>query len=237
MIIKRLNEDSSWWWEIDGYTVIVDPWFSASQIDLAAWFSEQFHVTPQPKVNELPKPDFIFISHPFTDHCNKETLLQFSDDIPVIALPSVQRKIRKWNHFKQILSLKESPITINYFKPKSLVDLVHGAFLLTEKTGKSLIYSPHGSQFSSLPQADVLITTTVRFYLPFWLGGIVNLGWERALKNAELCGASNILPTHDEAKRGKGLVMKLAKRSERLPSIQDQRIVQLEVDGKSQFGI
>jgi hypothetical protein len=237
MIIKRLNEDSSWWWEIDGYTVIVDPWFSASQIDLAAWFSEQFHVTPQPKVNELPKPDFIFISHPFTDHCNKETLLQFSEDIPVIALPSVQRKIRKWNHFKQILSLKESPITINYFKPKSLVDLVHGAFLLTEKTGKSLIYSPHGSQFSSLPKANVLITTTVRFYLPFWLGGIVNLGWERALKNAELCGASNILPTHDEAKRGKGLVMKLAKRSERLPSIQDQRIVQLEVDGKSQFVI
>lgn len=53
MIIKRLNEDSSWWWEIDGYSIAVYPWFSPSQIDLAPWFSEQFHVTPQPEVGQL----------------------------------------------------------------------------------------------------------------------------------------------------------------------------------------
>ena len=101
--------------------------------------------------------------------------------------------------------------------------------MLTEKTGKSLIYSPHGSQFSSLPQADVLITTTVRFYLPFWLGGTVNLGWERALKNAELCGAKTILPTHDEPKSGKGLVAKLAQRTERLTITDDSRLVEISV--------
>jgi len=235
MIIKRLNEDSSWWWEIDGYTVIVDPWFSASQVDLAAWFSEQFHVTPQPRVSELNKPDFLFISHPFTDHCNKETLLQFDASVPVIALPSVQQKIRKWNHFKVFLSLDQAPFKLNYLKPSSFVDLVHGAYILTEKTGKSIIYSPHGSQFGSLPQADILITTTVRFYLPFWLGGTVNLGAERALKNAELCKASYILPTHDEPKTGKGLVAKLAKRTEHLNSTSDNRFVQLSVGDNSQF--
>lgn len=235
MIIKRLNEDSSWWWEIDGYSLIVDPWFSPSQVDLAGWFSEQFHVTPQPIVRELTKPDFLFISHPFTDHCNKETLLQFDSSIPIIALPSVLRKIRKWNHFKQFVSFEEAPFQLAYLKPRSFVDLVHGAFILTEKTGKSLIYSPHGSQFSSLPQTDVLITTTVRFYLPFWLGGTVNLGWERALKNAELCGAKTILPTHDEPKSGKGLVAKLARRTERLTITDDPRLVQLTVGGNSQF--
>ena len=114
---------------IDGCSLIVDPWFSPSQVDLAGWFSEQFHVTPQPIVRELPKPDFLFISHPFTDHCNKETLLQFDRDIPVIALPTVQQKIRKWNHFKQFVSFEEAPFQLAYLKPRSFVDLVHGAII------------------------------------------------------------------------------------------------------------
>jgi hypothetical protein len=229
MIIKRLNEDSSWWWEIDGKSVIVDPWFSPSQVDLAPWFSEQFHVTEQPKVNELPKADFIFISHPFTDHCNKETLLQFSPEIPVIALSSVRSKIQKWNHFKTLLSLEEAPVSISYLKPKSIFDLVHGAYVFTAKSGKSLIYSPHGSQFSHLPKADVLITTTIRYYLPFWLGGTVNLGWDVAIKNAELCEAKTILSTHDEPKRGKGMVAKLAQRTERATTSKDQRFTELPI--------
>lgn len=232
MIIKRLNEDSSWWWEIDGYTVLVDPWFTPSQVDLAPWFSEQFHVTEQPNVQSLQTPDFIFISHPFTDHCNKETLIQFAPNIPVITIASVQRKMQKWKHFTTFLSLEEAPFELSYFKPSSLFDLVHGAFLIEEKSGKSLLYSPHGSQFQTLPKADVLITTTIRFYLPFWLGGTVNLGWERALTNAGLCAATTVLATHDEPKRGVGIVAKLAQRTERLVAISDERFVDLPA-GKS----
>lgn len=227
MIIKRLNEDSSWWWEIDGKSFIIDPWFSPSQVDLAPWFSEQFHVTEQPQVGELERPDFIFISHPFTDHCNKETLLQFSAEIPIIALPTVQRKIQKWNHFTTFLSLEEAPVSISYFKPTSLFDLVHGAYVFKEKSGKSLIYSPHGSKFSNLPNSDLLITTTIRYYLPFWLGGTVNLGWKVALKNADLSQASVVLSTHDEPKKGKGLVARLAKRTERKSVDKDPRFIDL----------
>jgi hypothetical protein len=232
MVIQRLNEDSSWLWEIDGLSIIVDPWFSASQVDLAPWFSEQFHVTEQPKVSELKRPDYLFISHPFTDHCNKETLLQFSSDIPVIALPSIQRKIKKWNHFTTFLSLHEAPFTVNFYQPKSKLDLVHGAFHITDNDGKSLIYSPHGSQFDTLPKADVLITTTIRYFLPFWLGGTVNLGWEHVLKNAELSGTTTILSTHDEPKRGIGLVAKLARRTERSTKERDERLVDLTVGQK-----
>ena len=229
MVIQRLNEDSSWLWEIDGISVIVDPWFSASQIDLAPWFSEQFHVTQQPKVSELNRPDYLFVSHTFTDHCNKETLLQFSPDIPVISLPAVQRKIQKWGHFKTFLTLEEAPFSIQFLRPKALLDLVHGAFHLSDNNGKSLLYSPHGSQFKTLPKADVLITTTIRYYLPFWLGGTVNLGWKHALKTADLCEAKIILPTHDEPKKGKGLVAKLAKRTERSTRESDVRLYELPV--------
>lgn len=229
MVIQRLNDDSSWLWEIDGISVIIDPWFSASQIDLAPWFSEQFHVTEQPKVSDLKRLDYLFISHPFTDHCNKETLLQFSRDIPVIALPSVQRKMKKWGHFSTFLTLEEAPFSIQHMRPRAMLDLVHGAFLVTDLNGKSLLYSPHGSQFNSLPKADVLITTTIRYYLPFWLGGTVNLGWKQALSTADLCKAKTILPTHDEPKRGQGLVAKLAKRTERLTRESDSRLVDLPV--------
>ena len=235
MVIQRLNEDSSWLWEMDGISVIVDPWFSPSQIDLAPWFSEQFHVTEQPKVSDLARPDYLLISHPFTDHCNKETLLQFSPDIPVIALQSVQRKIKKWGHFSTFLNLEEVPFSIKYLRPKAMLDLVHGAFLVSDHNGKSLIYSPHGSRFDELPKADVLITTTIRYYLPFWLGGTVNLGWKQALRTADLSGAEMILPTHDEPKKGQGLVAKLAQRTERSLRESDNRLVDLPVGQALRF--
>jgi hypothetical protein len=61
-----------------------------------------------------------------------------------------------------------------------------------------------------LPNADVLITTTTTFELPFWLGGTINLGYKKALIAKNLCGASILVATHDEKKMGKGFVEKLA---------------------------
>ena len=98
--VVKLNEDSSWMWESDSLSILVDPWFTASQIDLAPWFSEQFHLNPQPLISEIKKPHYIFISHPFTDHCNKETLLQFDPTIPIIAETNTLTKIKRWNYFK-----------------------------------------------------------------------------------------------------------------------------------------
>lgn len=33
--VVKLNEDSSWMWESDSLSILVDPWFTASQIDFA----------------------------------------------------------------------------------------------------------------------------------------------------------------------------------------------------------
>lgn len=57
MRLVKINEDSSWMWEWEDIRVLVDPWFTPSQINC------------------------IFISH----HFNKENLLQFDKDIPVIS--------------------------------------------------------------------------------------------------------------------------------------------------------
>ncbi|MFZ9658616.1 MAG: MBL fold metallo-hydrolase, partial [Crocinitomicaceae bacterium] len=157
MQITKINEDSTWLLHLDGLKVLIDPWLSPSQIDFHPWFSRQFHNQPQVAIETLPQPDFIFISHPFTDHCNKETLMQFATDTPIVAPASVLKKIQKWQHFNTLLSLDKVPFTLRQLKTKRA--LVHKAFQISSKE-KSLIYAPHGAVLSENSHANVLITTT-----------------------------------------------------------------------------
>jgi hypothetical protein len=211
MRLTKLNNDSSWLWEIDGCALLVDPWFSPSQIDLAPWFSTQYHTDPQPLVSELPKTDGIFISNPFSDHCNKETLLTCDPAIPVYATASILRKIRKWKHFQFLHELSDAPIPITRIAPKGLLDATHASYYLRSKK-HSLLYVPHGCRNLSLPEVDVVITTTTTYTLPFWLGGTVNLGYDAALELKKRCKAKHLLNTHDEQKIGKGLVESFARK-------------------------
>ena len=212
MKFHKLNDDCAWFWELNGVKIIVDPWFTPSQIDGHRLFSEQFHRSPQPSVSSLPQADFLFISNPFTDHCNKETLIQFDQSIPIIAKESILKKISKWNHFHKLIVLKDAPFPIKEYKPGNPLDLVHSAYLFETEEG-TVLFAPHGAKSKDLPKADVLITTTTCYHLPFWLGGTINLG----IKNAEIlyrqCGAKLFISTHDEQKLGKGLVEKLAKKN------------------------
>ncbi len=213
MKITKLNADSSWLWEINGLKVLVDPWFSKSQVDFHPWFSTQFHLDKQPEVFEIPRPDFIFISHPFTDHCDQETLVKLSSEIPVICLPVIQRKMQKWKHFKQFISLSDAPFQIEKISKTGFLDLVHHAYLISDGMS-SICYAPHGTrQIVASKQANVLLTTATTYELPFYLGGTVNLGWQKAKDLANKLQASTIISTHDEAKIQKGIVATLSQRS------------------------
>ncbi len=213
MKITKLNADSSWLWEINGLKVLVDPWFSKSQVDFHPWFSKQFHLDKQPEVFEIPRPDFIFISHPFTDHCDQETLVKLSSEIPVICLPVIQRKMQKWKHFKQFISLSDAPFQIEKISKTGFLDLVHHAYLISDGMS-SICYAPHGTrQIVASKQANVLLTTATTYELPFYLGGTVNLGWQKAKDLANRLQASTIISTHDEAKIQKGIVATLSQRT------------------------
>ena len=211
MQLTKLNADSSWLLSLDGVKVLVDPWFTETQVDFHPLFSRQFHQSPQPLVRELVRPDYIFISHPFTDHCNKETLLQFSSEIPLIALPSILKKIKKWGHFKTLIPLDATPIPISVLKTKNA--LVHKAYLI-ESTEKKLVYAPHGAVLNE--NLDLLInaviTTTLQYQLPFFLGGTINLGSDKALQLQKQLKAELLIDTHNEDKKGEGLVSLFAKR-------------------------
>jgi len=212
MKITKLNADSSWLWEINGLKILVDPWFSESQVDFHPRFSTQYHLDKQPDISDIPHPDFIFISHPFTDHCDQETLVKLSSEIPVICLPVIKRKIQKWNHFRTFLSLQDAPFLLEKISRTGLLDLVHHAYLVSDGTS-TMCYAPHGTRkIQNQKEATVLLTTVTMYKLPFYLGGTVNLGLHKALQLAEKLNVKTIISTHDEQKRQVGLVARLSKR-------------------------
>lgn len=213
MKITKLNADSSWLWEIEGVKILVDPWFSESQVDFHPLFSKQFHLDPQPKTEDLERPDFIFISHPFSDHCDRSTLIQMDPTIPMVCLPGIAKKIRKWRHFQTFLTLEEAPFSIEKISITSFLDLVHHAYHVKDSV-TSMVYAPHGTtKIRQGFSCDVLIATMTSYHLPFYLGGTVNLGLEKALELAKKLSAKTIISTHDEQKKQQGLVARLSKRN------------------------
>jgi L-ascorbate metabolism protein UlaG (beta-lactamase superfamily) len=213
MKITKLNADSSWLWEVNGLIVIVDPWFSESQVDFHPRFSTQYHLGKQPEISDIPRPDFIFISHPFTDHCDQETLVKFSTEIPVICLPAIQRKMQKWKHFKHFLSLNEAPFLLEKISKTGFLDLVHHAYLISDGIS-AMCYAPHGTRkIVQDKKANVLLATVTSYKLPFYLGGTVNLGLTKALQLADRLNVKTIISTHDEQKKQSGIVARLSKRT------------------------
>jgi len=120
------------------FNILIDPWLSGTQSDVASWFSQQWHAfTPAvgsiAQVEELAREveilssrafiqdlkhdrnngdhawdsetliDAIVVSHEFTDHCHKETLLQCPPDIPVFATTKAAQLIQSWKHFRLVL--------------------------------------------------------------------------------------------------------------------------------------
>ncbi len=133
-ILHHLNADTSWLLQIPRpanavkhgarvyYNVLIDPWFTGGQSDVARWFSQQWHAVDSKvgsvrEVEELVRQvemlaggmrvgrrrkanvgvrgeeeeesliDAVAISHEFTDHCHKDTLLEVHPDVPVFATP------------------------------------------------------------------------------------------------------------------------------------------------------
>lgn len=46
--------------------------------------------------------DAVAVSHEFTDHCHKETLLELHKEIPVFAIREAARLIDSWKHFRSV---------------------------------------------------------------------------------------------------------------------------------------
>ena len=96
-------------------------WLQGPQSDVASWFSTQWHVVA-PRVKtmaELNKLlgmlegivpqgtesfiDAVAISHEFTDHCHKATLLELPKTTPVVATDEAAKLISSWKYFDKVI--------------------------------------------------------------------------------------------------------------------------------------
>lgn len=152
-ILHHLNADTTWFLQIPRpesavrnggrfyYNILLDPWLSGGQSDVASWFSQQFHATQSAvqtiaEVEELAREievlaeglrlgygqktnsaaaqdedevhsliDAVAISHEFSDHCHKDTLLEVDPDVPVFAIREAAKLITGWKHFRTVVTV------------------------------------------------------------------------------------------------------------------------------------
>lgn len=249
------------------FNLILDPWLFGPQSDVASWFSRQWHAIEPAigsieEVNQLcerveclselvgqdpfgerekGRVDAIAISHEFTDHCHKETLLGFDTSTPVIATTKAARLISGWKHFDRVI---ETPsisglgadwkITRIDGLPEWLgvgrvvngddAFYYHSAVVVTFRLGtrespESVIYSPHGISPDSLspicnsnPSIDVLAILHGLHDVSIDWGQQLNLGALNGVKVQKALNAKYWIGTHDEVKQGGGIVSWLLRR-------------------------
>ena len=131
-ILTHLNADTTWllqlprtqkpdnWNSRSHYNILIDPWFRGRQSDVAFWFSSQWHAIRSSiqTIAQLNKflgvtqntddcvtnlIDAVIVSHEFTDHCHKRTLLEVDPKVPVFATTKAALLIRAWKHFRTVL--------------------------------------------------------------------------------------------------------------------------------------
>ena len=188
--------------------------------------------------------DAVIVSHEFTDHCNKHTLLELDPDIPVFATKSAANLIRSWDYFNLVQQIPAFPATHSDWRKTSLSPLpkwvgisrmvtesdalyYHSAILVTfdlysinvklplesRDAAEAIIYTPHGihaKDLSLLPSAAPGIKTLALLH---GLHDIkisvkqLNLGAHNGLQAQRICQAKYWVSTHDEIKKGSGLIM------------------------------
>jgi hypothetical protein len=196
-----------------------------SEVDGFSWFNEQWHTHDPVSIDALPAYNFILISQPYDDHCHIKTL-QKLDEVPIVITPRAVKRFRKYFPHREIQILKniakEGWLSVQHLefgfmtyhnKPTSIYDI-----LLIKNDNEIIAYCPHGmiftkDQLSLLKDFKVklLITSFSSFRLPKLLGGAVNPGPENALELVDQLSPEKVIDAHDENKKAKGIVKKIAK--------------------------
>ncbi|KIM21056.1 hypothetical protein M408DRAFT_112131 [Serendipita vermifera MAFF 305830] len=182
LTLKHLNEDTSWLisftFQGNPFNVLVDPWLKGPQTDFWKAFSTQEHASPScvAHVADLGvEIHAVVISHEWTDHCHKATLLEVAKNVPVYATDKAASIIRSWKHFTTVhnippLSSGQSWTTasINGLPKQLSVSRIaskesdfayyHACVCIAYQTdaevgtskAKCILYTPHGIPWASL---------------------------------------------------------------------------------------
>lgn len=182
--------------------------------------------------------DAIIISHEFTDHCHQATLREVPPSVPIFATLKAGQLIRSWKHFEKVFDMAAFGSRTDWHTTSKaplpswlgIARLVtpgdslyyHSAivicFQLLERA-ESVIYTPHGVEaetFSTLHSADPFVQNLALLHglhdVSIWLTKQLNLGAFNAIQAARLLKTQYWVGTHDEIKKGGGLIAPFLRR-------------------------
>ncbi|WP_158635168.1 MBL fold metallo-hydrolase [Formosa maritima] len=215
--------DNSFFMDMSGWKILIDPWLEGTEVDYFGWFNMQWHRTPPIAYKDLPAFDSILITQKYPDHFHEETLKKLNPK-HIIGPKSLEKKLKKLFPSAKIegLDSKNNTTKINNHKvtflaTKRKIDPIYDAFILDD--GKESVFvSTHGFNFSdkdleqikSSTPFQLLITPFNYYKLPFFLGGLVSPGLKGVKHLCDTIAPKNVVATHDEDKYVKGIVSKFA---------------------------
>lgn len=226
--------------------------------------------------------DAIVISHEFTDHCHKATLLECDPSTPVIATTKAATLVRGWKHFKCVIetpgfqqdwrtcrsAIQEAVravdngdgvggwpewVGVGRVVTKSDKFYYHSAVMVlfdlstqsenqakteadSHSEAEAVIYTPHGihpESLDSLSSAKPAVSTLALLHglhdVSIDWGQQLNLGAHNGLAAQKTLNARWWIGTHDEEKKGGGIVSWFLRRK-KIP-LQDAMSQVAEVEG------
>lgn len=215
--------DSSWSVRWGNTRLLIDPWLTGTEVDGFSWLNEQWHIVDPVNPVALGEFSAILISQPYSDHCHEATLKSMNADGKIFAVAPARKRLRKtFGQVSLIPDFTAVPLYIDELEivkmtPGKWIDPIYHAMAIS-KGDETLFYAPHGFQLSAAQaeflkdkRVKCLITTFTWFKIPAILGGLVNPGLEGVRRLADQIRPEKIVNTHDEQKKGRGLVLQTAK--------------------------
>lgn len=216
--------DNSFFMDMSGWKILIDPWLEGTEVDYFGWFNTQWHRTLPMPYSEIPAFDTILITQKYPDHFHIETLKKL-DPKHIIGPKSLEKKLMRLFPSAKIEGLDSNNNTIIYrenkvtfLATKRKIDPIYDAYIIDDGT-ESVFIATHGFHFQNqdlehLKQASpcqLLITPFTYYKLPFFLGGLVSPGLNGVKHLCETIDPKKVVATHDEDKHAKGIVSKFAR--------------------------
>jgi hypothetical protein len=225
MKIRRINMDSSWQLQWGKLNLVIDPWLIGSEIDGFSWLNEQWHTTECLSIDKLGTIDAILISQSYSDHCHIPTLKLIDKEVPIFASPKAYKRLLRNFPERHVILLpqlsKETWVSLGelqfaVFCPANRMDPVYYG-LIVRKQNEIITYFSHGFQLSNnqkqaISEFDVkvMFATFSTIEIPKLMGGQVNPGLNNVNELVDELKPEFVFNTHDEKKKARGIVMKLA---------------------------
>ncbi|CCA75917.1 hypothetical protein PIIN_09913 [Serendipita indica DSM 11827] len=217
VILKHLNEDTSWLIQFTfnstPFNILIDPWLKGPQTDYWKLFSTQWHAIPScvEHISDLGvQIHAVVISHEWTDHCHKATLLEVEKEVPVYATDKAADIIRSWKHFDKVYNIP--PLAPGQSWKTSSINGLPKQLGIARAASSQADFQYYHSASNGIEEISALLHGLHEVTNPKVLGGKLNLGGRNAVQVAHNCKPKLWIGTHDEVKVGKGLVSKVLKR-------------------------